>query len=273
MNYKVKPNLYTKKYYLLDDYQGARYYKNRILRLVPAVEKIYRKIKTAASGQRFLDAGCGKGELLYFMARKNYKVFGIDYSKAAIKMSTDFLNYHKTKATVFIADVRKIPFEGNFFDIVISTDVIEHLDDNQAVIQFLREMYRVLKPMGKLYIHTAPNKLYVEYFLKYYQRYINYVIFKILNIFRSSDNKIKPTLEIRGFYHKKFHVNEQTPFSLRANFKSSPFKKYSIEVFSDPFEFNLFKLPYYVLGYFYPINKIFPFNLFLGCHLYAEAEK
>ncbi len=272
MRYKVNPNAYTEKYFLSDEYGGAINYKNNLDGLAPSVDRIYKKIKKTKKKLKFLDAGCGKGELLYFMAKKGYEVYGIDYSKTAIRMCKDLLKKKKIKATILMSDVRKVKFPDNYFDIVISTDVVEHLNDNKATVEFFNEMHRILKPKGQFYIHTAPNKLHVEYFQKFYQRYINYVLFSILEIIYPQ-KKYDITLEVRSEHNKIVHVNEQTYFSFRNNLKNSHFKKYKLEIFADPFDFNFIKLPYYLVGYLFPLNKIFPLNIFIGNHFYLIAEK
>lgn len=49
-----------------------------------------------------------------------------------------------------------LAFKDNTFDIVIMIEVLEHVIDDERVIN---EIYRVLKPGGKLIV-TAPNKLF-----------------------------------------------------------------------------------------------------------------
>jgi GT2 family glycosyltransferase len=53
-----------------------------------------------------------------------------------------------TKVT---ASVENIPFPGNYFDVLISVDMFEHLDENMR-IKALNEFFRVLKPGGKIFL-------------------------------------------------------------------------------------------------------------------------
>jgi len=50
----------------------------------------------------------------------------------------------------------KMVFEDNFFDVIISFETIEHIQNLSLAV---KEMYRVLKPNGKLII-TCPNRLF-----------------------------------------------------------------------------------------------------------------
>ena len=174
-SYKVDPSKYTKDYYFDDTYAGSRQFKEGLEQLAPSVNHIYKEIPVTTSGKTFLDAGCGKGELLVFMKRKGYRVFGIDYSNEAVNIAKKLMKQCFMTAVIKRKDVRDTSFPNSKFDYVISTDLVEHLDDNVAVVDFFNESYRVLKKGGTLYVHTAPNTLYVEYFSKYYFRYINYV--------------------------------------------------------------------------------------------------
>lgn len=271
IGYKIDPSVYTEEYFLSEEYGGAKEYKQGLKTLSAAVERIYDRIPRTKEKKKFLDAGCGKGELLYFMAKKGYDVYGVDYSNTAVKMSKKLLEKKNIKGHVYNSDVRKLPFKNNFFDVVISTDVVEHLDDSTATIDFFNEIYRVLKPGGKFYVHTAPNKIHVEYFQKYYQRYINYFAFALSNLIFHTTYKL--SLDIRNEHNKLVHINEQTPRSFRKNIEYSKFKNFKVELFADPFNFNLKKLPYYIIGYLYPINKIFPFNFILANHHFFVAEK
>ncbi len=47
------------------------------------------------------------------------------------------------------------PFNNNIFDEIYAHDIIEHLDD---IIGVMEELYRILKPGGKVYIHSTYSK-------------------------------------------------------------------------------------------------------------------
>jgi ubiquinone/menaquinone biosynthesis C-methylase UbiE len=206
------------------------------------------------------------------MAKKGYQVYGVDYSPTAIEIAEKLLAEKNVSGKVILADVRKLPFPDNFFDIVTSLVVIEHLDSNQATIESLNEAYRVLKLGGRLYAHTGPNKLNLDFPVRFYQRYANYLIFSLANLFKKG-KKYKTTLEIRSEKDRTLHVNEQTYFSLKNNLKQSRFRKYRISILADPLEINPLTLPYYILVRFFPLNKIFPFSIILGNYFYIEAIK
>lgn len=94
-----------------------------------------------------LDVGCATGRGLKFLSKKcTKKLFGIDLSPLMINKAKKLL---KTKATLKVASVEKIPFNSNKFDFVINTESFHHFPDPDKAI---KEMSRVLKKNGKLII-------------------------------------------------------------------------------------------------------------------------
>ncbi|MBI2007269.1 MAG: class I SAM-dependent methyltransferase [Candidatus Blackburnbacteria bacterium] len=97
---------------------------------------------------KILDAGCGTGLLAKKLAKFG-DVGAIDSSREAVRFSK------KRGVRVLLASVNKLPFKDNFFDLVVSVDVIYHkaVDDKGA----LGEFFRVLKPNGILILRVPAN--------------------------------------------------------------------------------------------------------------------
>jgi 2-polyprenyl-3-methyl-5-hydroxy-6-metoxy-1,4-benzoquinol methylase len=97
-------------------------------------------------GDRILDAGCGMGDML--LRLEGYDAVGIDLSAEYVEVC------HERGLQAQVGRVEKLPWPRDHFDMVICTDVLEHvLDLNKAV----RELLRVLKPGGTLIVRT-PNQ-------------------------------------------------------------------------------------------------------------------
>jgi SAM-dependent methyltransferase len=98
-------------------------------------------------GQRLLDAGCGR-----------YMKFCKELSGMARTVGMDLepnLETNNQGPPFGVrGDLSRIPFPSNYFDMVISRSVVEHLQDPPQVF---REFCRVLRPGGKVVIIT-PNK-------------------------------------------------------------------------------------------------------------------
>lgn len=111
----------------------------------------------------FLDIGCGRGELVIFLARLGKKVFGVDYSPSAISICQEILKLErksvKNLTNFQLADCTHLPFDNKTFQCLFLLDVVEHLTPRQLKLT-LQEANRVLKNQGVLVIHT--NNRYFE---------------------------------------------------------------------------------------------------------------
>lgn len=104
---------------------------------------------------RILDDGCGLGFYLHLLARLTpCAVWGVDRDEA--RLATAAADLYAAKTRRLRADVTDLPFREATFDKVISSEVLEHLDDDNRA---MREVARVLKPRGVCAI-TVPNANY-----------------------------------------------------------------------------------------------------------------
>ena len=108
----------------------------------------------AAAGDRIqgmvLEAGCGVGLYLEHLIPLGCEVIGMEYDFQRAVQS-------KTKASHIVgAAGETLPFPDGTFDLILSNEVIEHVQDDRNTVQ---EMIRTLKPMGRL-ILFCPNRWY-----------------------------------------------------------------------------------------------------------------
>lgn len=99
---------------------------------------------------RLLDVGCASGYFTIYFKNKARNVYGIDVNKEFIyraKKKYKNIDFRLLKS-------KKLPFKSNFFDVVTILDVLEHVNDDQTMIN---EIYRILKKDGIL-ILSVPHK-------------------------------------------------------------------------------------------------------------------
>jgi len=114
--------------------------------------EIFKKAITKKS-LKILDIGCGSGALgSFFKHEQQCEVYGIEINESAFIEASKKLDL-VLKANVEIID---LPFEVNFFDVIILGDVLEHLI---SPINTINKLLKVLKPGGKIHI-TVPNIRY-----------------------------------------------------------------------------------------------------------------
>jgi SAM-dependent methyltransferase len=102
-------------------------------------------------GSRVLDVGCGPGVLLSRLREhRRCKPFGLDISTSAIRLMG------RVGIPGAACAVPDLPVLAGAFDVVIATELIEHLDDPAAA---LTEFVRCLRPGGKVILTTPNNTL------------------------------------------------------------------------------------------------------------------
>ena len=112
-----------------------------------------------------LEVGSGLGQNSHQIAERGAKkVVGIEYSAKKVNWSKSYFLENKIKNLDLIqGDAENLDFPDNEFDFVFSISVLEHVKNPKKALQ---EMYRVLKPGGKLllgidYFHApGGNHLY-----------------------------------------------------------------------------------------------------------------
>jgi SAM-dependent methyltransferase len=95
---------------------------------------------------RMLDAGCGTGQMLKTLQRRGEAV-GLDISPEAIAFAAS-----RGAENLVLGTVTAPPFREGSFDVALALDVIEHVDDDRAMLKGLRSL---VKPNGAVII-TVP---------------------------------------------------------------------------------------------------------------------
>ncbi len=95
---------------------------------------------------KVLDWGCGNGDISSTLC-PTHEVYGLDMDEAALKRAA------RKGLKVLKGDLSTIPYPEAFFDVVLMTDVIEHVPSRE---QSFSEIRRVLKPSGS-YLSITPR--------------------------------------------------------------------------------------------------------------------
>jgi len=151
-----------------------------------------------------LDAACGTGYGSNYLSNYAKMVYGIDINADVIDNNKEI--YKKENLIFTNGSVYQLPYDDNMFDVIVSFETIEHVDNGEKVFS---EFNRVLKDNGLLIIST-PNKnisiqnninnpfhvheYFEEEFIEFLNKYFNnvniyYQSNLFLNIISNSINK------------------------------------------------------------------------------------
>lgn len=156
-----------------------------------ALEKLVsNEIKKIPKFSKILDAGCGEQKYKKFCQHLNYKSQDFKKYKTDLKPSIDtnlkFRNY-KYPNIDYVGNIWKIEEKNNFFDVILCTEVFEHIPYPQET---LKEFNRLLRKDGLLilsapassirhfdpyYFYSGFSDRWFEYFLKKYQFEIKFI--------------------------------------------------------------------------------------------------
>lgn len=105
---------------------------------------------------RVLEIGGGGSRVLPYIAKRfGYRAFATDYSPEGCQaLRANFIS-QGLAGTIICEDLFRSSLPANYFDLVFSSGLIEHFDDQAAVV---REHIHLLKPGGRLVL-IVPNLL------------------------------------------------------------------------------------------------------------------
>lgn len=143
-------------YYALTGYKhsGERVHPRFVTKNYVNHVKVYQYVSQFVSGKTVLDVGCGVGYGTDLLARRASRAIGFDLSREAI---TEAFNLFPT-GEYYVMDAEDIQFPDSSFDVIVSTENLEHLANQK---KHLKELSRVIRKDGLCFIATPNPELFV----------------------------------------------------------------------------------------------------------------
>jgi 2-polyprenyl-3-methyl-5-hydroxy-6-metoxy-1,4-benzoquinol methylase len=140
--------------YYSENYDRTNYFS-------PITKKRYNelldKFEPFRKTNRMLDIGCGYGFFLEVARERGWEVYGVEITDDAVDACT------KKGINMFKGDSKDVNFDNESFDVVISIEVIEHLNDPNS---YLSKAHDLLRSGGVMYVTTPNFNSYLRYRLK-----------------------------------------------------------------------------------------------------------
>lgn len=192
---------------------------------------------TVETSGQLLDVGCATGDFLVVAATAGWTVTGCDLSAFAVEQAQKRLSsFPNAQVLNGALEALKLPAES--FDVITLWHSLEHVSDPQVT---LKEVYRLLKPEGKLIVQTPAWLSLESQFFKQYWAGLDFP--RHLSLF--SAETLKRLLEQTGFV------------SLRPLYQTSYYFSLTSLIF-----FAQRYLPSRLLGIIYNILSLGPMMLY-----------
>lgn len=130
-------------------------YYSRCQRFNDTNFKEWFEILGIKENMKILDVGCAGGVFTQQIKKHmpSCEVYGIDLDETHIKYAKEKAVDLRLDVNYEVADIKKLPFEDNTFDLVFSHTVVEHIPFEN----FILEQHRVLKKGGTIKILYIDN--------------------------------------------------------------------------------------------------------------------
>ncbi len=258
----VPPTTYTREYFETNC-DGYREFAATRGRGLPLRLRLSVELAEIGPGMHVVDLGCGRGEVVLHSASRGAMAWGLDYATEGLrlaKMMVSSVVDDAIRARIGLqqADVRRLPLGAETVDVVFMLDVVEHLHADELA-EALAEVQRVLRPGGKLVVHTMPSLWYYRF---------GYPIYRALQALRGQHLPVDP--RDRWAFTHDVHVNEQTPPRLRQALEAQHFRSRVWLRSTQTYEHEANRLVRWGMRF---LAAIYPFRWIFCNDIFATAEK
>ena len=189
-----------------------------------------------------LDLCCGQGRHALELARRGFKVEGLDRSRYLIQKARASAKKENLSARFKEGDARKLPFQPDTFEVVmVLGNSFGYFETAQDDLRVLREIFRVLKPWGRLLLDVADGEYLKRNFQARSWEWIDKKLFVCRERSLSADRQRLISREVvtdatKGVIADQFYAERlYAPNDLTTLFEESGFSDVHIhgEVFTD----------------------------------------
>ena len=143
----------------LIDYYSSDYDRTSYFSPITAVRymQLLESFEPFRKTNKILDLGCGYGFFLEIAKKKGWDVYGVEITQEAVE------HCEEKGINMFKGEVKNVPFEPNSFDIIVSIEVLEHLNNP---VEHVKKIHELMRSGGLHYMSTPNFNAYLRYKLK-----------------------------------------------------------------------------------------------------------
>lgn len=149
------------------------------------------------SNKKILDIGFGNGFPIMELAQRfgeTSTLYGIDVDIESIKNLKEKLSRHKIiNVIIQHATAESLPFDDSFFDLIVSNNGINNVNDKEATI---KECSRVCKLGGEFIFTFNLNSTFYEFYTVFKNVVKEYLLFEQIELIDLHINEKRPSLEM-----------------------------------------------------------------------------
>jgi len=187
-------------------------------------EKLFKKYFKEKS--KIIDIGCGSGRTTFPLAKKGYKVIGVDLTPAMIKTAKKLAKEFKMKMDFRVGDATNLKFKNNSFDnALFSFNGWNQIPGEKNRLRSLKEIHRVIRPEG-YFIFTSHVRSWKGYFGLWIKQWIKLFILKPLG-FNIKENEFGDRFYKRGgtaYYDKEQYTHIPALSKIKKQIKKAGFE-------------------------------------------------
>lgn len=196
--------------------------RKKAIKIVKIIDEEFHLAGDEFKNKKVLDIGTGQGGIAQCLSEAGNSVISVDVERQFSEENEIGFEFVQVNNEI-------LPFENNYFDVVVSNHTAEHLTDRDL---HLSEINRVLKNGGICYF-ALPNRFFP------YEPHT-----KTLFIHWLPNKLFWKTLEITGKYQENLYLFSHKKAISDFKKHNFSFKEYTVEVMNNPEKYGVFEKHY-----------------------------
>jgi tellurite methyltransferase len=104
-------------------------------------------IQYLSKNAKILDLGCGEGKDSFFLAKNNFDVVAVDFSKEGIRKLKKFAKNEKLKIKADVSNVKSYLQNCKKFDAIFAMNILQFIDEKN-IFKIIKQIQQKTKPTG-----------------------------------------------------------------------------------------------------------------------------